>query len=109
MDRKRIKKELAKIRLEKIKEGFKDYVNLNHLTETTNLFVEGARWADSHPNGFINDDGYLARLRNSDKSITKAQFIEMLNEFPDDAQISVECCNPRAMVYDAKYNLIRID
>ena len=72
-------------------------------------FVGGATWADTHPDGFINDEGYLAKLRSNKERLTNKEFIEMLRHFPEDATISVECCNPRAMIYDEKNNLIRID
>lgn len=59
-------------------------------------------WADANPNGFICD-------YHSTKDLTNKEFIELLKQYPEDAYISVECCNPRAMVYDIKNNLIRID
>lgn len=68
----------------------------------------GALWADLHPCGFINEDEYINRVIER-KDITNKEFIQMLMQFPDDALISVECCNPRAMLYDEENNLIRID
>jgi len=71
-------------------------------------FIDGAQWADLHPCGFINDDEYVDGLLER-KDITNKEFMEILQQFPEDALISIECCNPRAMMYDEKYNLIRID
>lgn len=44
-----------------------------------------------------------------DEKITNKEFRRMLKQFPDDAVVVIECCNPRAMVYDKEHNLIRID
>lgn len=41
--------------------------------------------------------------------LTNKEFIEILKKYPEDALICIECCNPRELKYDEKYNLIRID
>lgn len=45
----------------------------------------------------------------SDNGITNKQMVQMLSKYPDNAIVSVECCNVRNMNYDEKNNLITIN
>ena len=76
--------------------------------------------------GFVKLNGTTNTLKTSDFDIigvwpidtesinfetvtTNKELREKLENFPDDAIISVECCNVNTMVYDKENNLIRID
>lgn len=41
--------------------------------------------------------------------VTNEQMIALLLQFPSDARIAIECCNPRTMRYNKEDNSIRID
>lgn len=43
------------------------------------------------------------------KPITNIEFRKKLEEFPDDAIISIEYCNPQTIEFDKENNLIKID
>lgn len=75
-----------------------------HRDEVYAATVEMAEWKDRQR--VFHDKAYTAAKRDG---LTNKEFREMLEKYPDDAFISVECCNPRGMVYDKEYNLIRID
>lgn len=59
----------------------------------------------------LETTAYFESLTNVAKedNMTNAELQEILKQYPDNALISVECCNPRKLVYDEKNNLIRID
>lgn len=42
-------------------------------------------------------------------SITNKDLIDLLINFPDDAVVTIECCNPKAMYYNKEDNTIRIN
>lgn len=41
--------------------------------------------------------------------MTNKELIELLRQYPDDAQVVIEYCNPEQLVYDKKENLIIIN
>lgn len=41
--------------------------------------------------------------------VTNEEMINLLSQFPKDAAVAVECCNPRTMKYNKEDNSIRID
>ena len=43
------------------------------------------------------------------KEVSNEEMISLLSQFPKDAAVAVECCNPRAMKYNKDDNTIRID
>lgn len=43
------------------------------------------------------------------KEVTNEEMVDLLSQFPKDAVIAVECCNPRTMKYNKNDNTIRID
>ena len=42
-------------------------------------------------------------------TITNRELIEILQTFPQDAIISIECCNPNTIRYNEEDNTIRFD
>lgn len=66
--------------------------------------LDMANWKDLRFN-YHERMHYIAVKYN----MTNKEFRELLETMPDDALVCIECCHPRAMVYDKKYNLIRID
>lgn len=69
-----------------------------------NAYLSGCQWKDRQ---FEWNERMHEQAVN--QNLTNKEFREMLEKLPDDALICVECCHPRAMIYDEKYNLIRID
>jgi hypothetical protein len=43
------------------------------------------------------------------KEVSNEEMISLLSQFPKDAAVAVECCNPRTMKYNKDDNTIRID
>ena len=43
------------------------------------------------------------------KEVSNEEMIDLLSQFPKDAVVAVECCNPRTMKYNKEDNSIRID
>jgi hypothetical protein len=41
--------------------------------------------------------------------VTNEEMVNLLLQFPKDAVVAVECCNPRTMKYNKDDNTIRID
>lgn len=62
---------------------------------------------DEAINFLLREEQRLNQIKKN--GLTNKELRELLERFPDDALISIECCNPRTMFYDEKNNLIRID
>ena len=84
--------------------GFPNSSLEREFNKTAKAFTEGANWKDAQ----FKWNERMKEVAIKDK-LTNKEFRKMLEELPDDAYVCVECCNPRAMVYDKEYNLIRID
>lgn len=41
--------------------------------------------------------------------VTNKELVDLLSKYPEDAKISIECCNPNTMRYNKEDNTIRID
>lgn len=43
------------------------------------------------------------------KEVSNEEMMNLLSQYPKDAVVAVECCNPRTMKYNKEDNSIRID
>lgn len=60
-------------------------------------------------NAFLMNICYLYIMENKNYTIKNKKFREMLKDYPDDAIICIEYCNPTRFRYDKKFNRILID
>lgn len=79
---------------------------------------------------FSNDDAMCKRLSSSDlcndynfidakitiiddklfgSEVTNKELTDLLSQYPEDAKVAIECCNPKTMRYNKEDNTIRID
>jgi hypothetical protein len=65
------------------------------------------------PNGLIWILKTICHMKNNfidcGATITNRELIEILQTFPQDAIVSIECCNPNTIRYNEEDNTIRID
>lgn len=66
-------------------------------------------------NNFCNDYNFNdAKITMIDdilfgNEVTNKELTDLLSQYPEDAKIAIECCNPNTMHYNKEDNTIRID